>query len=51
MLHALECITLVDALGQQMKKNLDSRKINKLGWSQKIGLEEGLKEVIKYRSN
>ena len=33
------------------KKNLDSSKINKLGWSPKINFYEGLKKVIRSRIN
>ena len=33
------------------KKNLDSSKINKLGWSPKINFYDGLKKVIQSRIN
>ena len=33
------------------KKNLDSSKINRLGWSPKINFNEGLKQVIRSRIN
>ena len=33
------------------KKNLDSSKINKLGWSPKINFYKGLKQVIQSRIN
>ena len=33
------------------KKNLDSSKINKLGWFAKINFHEGLKQVIQSRIN
>ena len=33
------------------KKNLDSSKINKLGWLPRINFNEGLKQVIQSRIN
>jgi GDP-L-fucose synthase len=33
------------------KKNLDSSKINRLGWSPKINFYKGLKQVIRSRMN